>query len=103
METAQTTARILVVDDNPEIREILHILLGGEGYEIDEARDGASALKQTETAEYDLIILDIMMPGMNGYQTCREIKMILPEMERITVRRMSSGFMSWRLTRRRRR
>lgn len=74
METAQTTARILVVDDNPEIREILHILLGGEGYEIDEARDGASALKQTETAEYDLIILDIMMPGMNGYQTCREIR-----------------------------
>lgn len=68
------SARILVVDDNPEIREILGILLGGEGYDIDEAKNGSEAVEKTEKDELDLIILDIMMPGMNGYQTCREIR-----------------------------
>ncbi len=68
------SARILVVDDNPEIREILGILLGGEGYDIDEAKNGSEAVAKTEKDELDLIILDIMMPGMNGYQTCREIR-----------------------------
>lgn len=67
-------SRILVVDDNPEIREILHILLEGEGFAVEEAKDGFSALDQLKLQEFDLIILDIMMPGMNGYQTCRTIR-----------------------------
>lgn len=68
-------ACILVVDDNPEIREILHILLEGEGFDIREAENGDAALKATKIQDFDLIILDIMMPGMNGYKTCREIRM----------------------------
>ncbi len=69
-----SAVRILVVDDNPEIREILSILLGGEGYMVDEARNGDEALTGIKEKDYDLIILDIMMPGMNGYQTCLEIR-----------------------------
>lgn len=67
-------SRILIVDDNPEIREIIHILLEGEGFEIQEAGDGQTALALTAELTFDLIILDIMMPGLNGYQTCLEIR-----------------------------
>lgn len=68
------TARILVVDDNPEIREIIQILLMGEGFQIEQAGNGTEALEALGIQEFDLIILDIMMPGMNGYQTCLEIR-----------------------------
>ncbi len=66
--------RILIVDDNLEIREIIHVLLGGEGFEIAEAGDGTEALDAIRKNSFDLIILDIMMPGLNGYQTCLEIR-----------------------------
>ena len=65
---------ILVVDDNPEIREIIRILLTGEGYEITEAADGIRALKELERCDFDLIILDIMLPSMNGYEVCQKIR-----------------------------
>ena len=50
------------------------MLLGGEGFEVSEAGNGAQALTLIEQQDFDLIILDIMMPGMNGYQTCLEIR-----------------------------
>ena len=62
--------KILVVDDNPEIREILRILLENEAYEVTEADNGAAALIALSAESFDLIILDIMMPHLNGYQTC---------------------------------
>ncbi len=65
---------ILVVDDNPEIREIIHVLLEGEGFQITEAADGQTALNYMRDGDFDLIILDIMMPGLNGYQTCLELR-----------------------------
>lgn len=68
------SARILIVDDNPEIREIIRILLQGEGYDIEEAKNGTEAIEKLGQGMFDLIILDIMMPGMNGYQTCLEIR-----------------------------
>lgn len=68
------TSRILIVDDNPEIREIVRILLEGEGFDTEEAVDGQTALKLTREISFDLIILDIMIPGINGYQTCIEIR-----------------------------
>lgn len=70
----QTTSRILIVDDNPEIREIIQILLTGEGFDVLSAGDGSSALHLLEEQDFDLIILDIMMPGLNGYQTCLKIR-----------------------------
>lgn len=67
-------SRILIVDDNSEIREVINILLSGEGYEVEEAADGTKALQKIQQEEYDLIILDVMMPGLNGYQTCMELR-----------------------------
>lgn len=69
-------SRILIVDDNPEIREIIQILLSGEGFLTEAAKDGKTALNFLQTTCFDLIILDIMMPGLNGYQTCLEIRKI---------------------------
>lgn len=66
--------KILIVDDNPEIREIIEILLVAEGYTLIQAKDGISALHLLKKQSVDLIILDIMMPGMNGYQTCIEMR-----------------------------
>lgn len=66
--------KILIVDDNSEIREVLHILLGGEGYTVAEAKNGAEALEMIQADAFDLIILDIMMPGIDGYHTCMEIR-----------------------------
>lgn len=67
-------SKILIVDDNPEIREIIEILLIAEGYTSVQAKDGMSALNLLKEHSFDLIILDIMMPGMNGYQTCIEMR-----------------------------
>lgn len=66
--------KILIVDDNSEIRDVLRILLGGEGYAVSEAKNGAEAVGMTGTDSFDLIILDIMMPGMDGYHACMEIR-----------------------------
>lgn len=67
-------AAILIVDDNPEIREIIQILLSGEGFQVQEAANGQQALSLLKQEIFDLIILDIMMPGLNGYQTCLEMR-----------------------------
>lgn len=67
-------SRILIVDDNPEIREVVTILLEGEGFITEEAGDGSTALDKVRNTSYDLILLDVMMPGLNGYQTCVEIR-----------------------------
>lgn len=65
-----------MVDDNPEIREVVNILLSGEGYEVEEAADGLQALERLSQGNFDLIILDVMMPNLGGYQTCMEIRKI---------------------------
>lgn len=67
-------SKILIVDDNAEIREILEILLNGEGFQTLTADNGSEALALLKTQSFDLIILDIMMPHMNGYQTCLNIR-----------------------------
>ena len=73
MDTGNAS-RILMVDDNQEIREVVNILLSGEGYVVDEAGNGREALEKIRADDYDLVILDVMMPGMNGYQACMEIR-----------------------------
>lgn len=71
---AQDKVHILIADDNAEIREIIKILLSGEGFLVTEVKDGADALAAIEKQEFDLIILDVMMPGMSGYETCQGIR-----------------------------
>jgi two-component system alkaline phosphatase synthesis response regulator PhoP len=61
-------AKILVVDDEPDIVEIITFTLESKGHEITSAKDGAEGISQVKKEEPDLIILDVMMPKMNGMQ-----------------------------------
>ena len=75
MENPQTPARILVVDDEPDIRNILHILLSSRGYAVDEAENGLRAVACVRAQpDYDLIIMDIMMPGMDGMTATAKLR-----------------------------
>ncbi|VYU38877.1 response regulator [Clostridium tertium] len=66
--------RILIVDDEKEIRDLVDIYLKGEGYETLKAENGEEALKLLEKEKVDLIILDIMMPKVNGIEACLKIR-----------------------------
>ncbi|MDI6808043.1 MAG: response regulator [Candidatus Eisenbacteria bacterium] len=66
--------KILVVDDEIYIVHILDFSLGMEGYEVVTALDGQQAVEKARTERPDLIVLDIMMPKMDGYEACRKLK-----------------------------
>lgn len=66
--------KILVVDDEALIRDVIKEYLGLENYIVDEASNGEEAVSKALDNDYSLIIMDIMMPKMDGYQACREIK-----------------------------
>ena len=66
--------KILVVDDEIYIVHILDFSLGMEGYEVITALDGEQALEKARTEKPDLIVLDIMMPKLDGYETCKRLK-----------------------------
>ena len=68
------TARILIVDDEPSITDFVSYAMQKEGYETDVASDGETALKMLEEKHYDLFVLDIMLPGIDGYDLCRRIR-----------------------------
>lgn len=65
---------ILVVDDDPHIRELVRHFLQNEGFAVHEAADGVEALAKLESVKASLVILDIMMPNMDGWQLCRELR-----------------------------
>jgi two-component system, OmpR family, alkaline phosphatase synthesis response regulator PhoP len=65
---------VLVVDDNEQNLELLQAYLEGGGWEIRSARDGIEALESVENTQPDLILLDIMMPRMSGFQVCAKLK-----------------------------
>jgi two-component system OmpR family response regulator len=67
-------SKLLIVDDDPHIRELARVFLKNEGYDIHEASDGVEALSELETTRVDLVILDIMMPNMDGWELCRQLK-----------------------------
>ncbi|MEK4403303.1 response regulator transcription factor [Sporosarcina sp. resist] len=67
-------AKVLIVDDDPHMRELVGLFLRPDGLEIVEACDGVEALVALESFKADLVILDIMMPNMDGWELCREIR-----------------------------
>jgi two-component system, OmpR family, KDP operon response regulator KdpE len=69
-----SAGKILVVDDDPQIRRVLKIMLTGQGYEIDDAKCGEAALEKLRVSRFDLVLLDVGMPGMGGLETCRAIR-----------------------------
>ena len=69
-----TQGQLLIVDDDPHIREVLRYALGQAGFSIDEAADGAEALKLAKSTSYDLIVLDILMPDKDGIEVCNELR-----------------------------
>ena len=76
--TAERPATILVVDDNLQNREVAEGHLGGAGYNVIQAESGEEAIPLLETRRPDLVLLDVLMPGMDGFETCRTIR-LLPE------------------------
>lgn len=69
-----SAGRILVVDDDPQIRRVMKVTLTGQGYEVDDARDGEDALEKLRAHRFDLVLLDMNMPGMGGLETCGLIR-----------------------------
>ncbi|MDY8048309.1 response regulator transcription factor [Paenibacillus polymyxa] len=66
--------RVLVVDDDPHIRELVGHFLRMEGLEVVEAVDGLDAMRIFDQIKVDLLVLDIMMPGMDGWELCRKLR-----------------------------
>ena len=68
------TKKILVAEDEPDIRELIGITLRYAGYEVVEATDGEDAVEKARRESPDLILLDVRMPNMDGYQACNVLK-----------------------------
>ena len=67
--------RVLVVDDDPTVRGVLTTLLGFEGVDVTTADDGPSALAMAQHLRPDVILLDVNLPGKDGFAVCRELKL----------------------------
>lgn len=70
----QSDTKILVVEDDPAVREALERALGFEGYVVESARDGGVALSMVRSGEYGLVLLDVMMPHVDGIEACKRIR-----------------------------
>ncbi len=68
------TAKILVIDDEPQIRRVMRMSLSAQGYFIDDAKSGDEGLEKLRKDRFDLVLLDMNMPGLSGLETCRQIR-----------------------------
>jgi DNA-binding response OmpR family regulator len=73
-KTVTECLRVLVVEDEPNIRELVCLHLGLEGYVCEGAGDGQEALKRAEAERFDLLVLDVMLPGLDGVSLCRAVR-----------------------------
>ncbi len=83
-KAAVRSAKILVIDDEPEITEIIQAFLDNAGYKVRVENQPQDAVRRAREYDPDLILLDIMMPGTDGYQICNQIK-VDPDMADIPV------------------
>lgn len=68
------SSRILLVEDEPGLVLTIDDLLSAEGYDVDTAQDGPTGLAKARSGQFDLILLDVMLPGKNGFDVCRELR-----------------------------
>src|SRR5205823_14763227 len=73
-KTVTKAPRVLVVEDEPNIRELVCLHLGLEGYACEGVGDGQQALQRTESDRFDLLVLDVMLPGLDGVSLCRAVR-----------------------------
>jgi two-component system, NtrC family, response regulator AtoC len=78
-------ARALVVDDDDPIRTMLATLVGREGFVVDTAKDGAEAIAKINKGDFGLILLDLMMPGVDGYTVLRHLRINRPDLVGCTI------------------
>jgi two-component system, sensor histidine kinase len=90
---APAAARILVAEDNAVNQQITRAILQRAGYTVDIASDGTEVLRALNTAEYNLVIMDVQMPGMDGYQTTRAIRNLDTTVRSIPVMAMTANAM----------
>jgi DNA-binding response OmpR family regulator len=84
------TGRVLLVDDDEGVLEVVAYSLRSEGFEVEMATDGTKALARAMEEPYDLVILDLMLPGMSGTEVCRQLRA-----ERRTVPILMLTFLSF--------
>jgi DNA-binding response OmpR family regulator len=72
--SSEADVRVLVVDDDPALAEVVARYLRRDGYEVDYAPDGEAGLRQALATLPDLVVLDLMMPGMDGFEVCRRLR-----------------------------
>ncbi len=71
---SMATAKLLLVEDDPDLLEILHLTFEREGYTLLLAKDGEEALRRAQRHGPDLVVLDVMLPGMDGFEVCRRLR-----------------------------
>jgi two-component system alkaline phosphatase synthesis response regulator PhoP len=72
--------RILVVDDEPSIVLAVRDEMEFEGFEVDSAADGPSGLRRARESRPDVLLVDLMLPGMNGFEICRQLRAEIPDL-----------------------
>ena len=99
-EMVSLIPNILIVDDDPHIRELVSVFLEREGFQTYEAIDGLDALQKINEVKVDMVILDIMMPNMDGFDVCFELRkyydipilMLTAKGKRLKSKRISSWY-----------
>ena len=87
--------KVLIADDEAPIREILKIYCDKEGFDVIEAADGAEAILKVQSEKPDIIILDIMMPVMDGLEVCKQVR----KMSDIPIIMLTTAFWGWKSAR----
>ena len=84
----KTMERILIIEDEEKIARFVELELGFEGYKVEKALDGRDGLELVRTRLFDLVLLDIMLPGLNGIEVLRRIRQFsrVPEIGRASCR-----------------
>jgi DNA-binding response OmpR family regulator len=77
--------RVLVIDDNPQLLRLVSVFLNMEGYEVFTTGDAEAGIRVADSASPDLVVLDLLMPGVDGYEVCRRLKAQCPRLAVVAV------------------